>query len=180
MLLTWAGPLWLLGAVRLLLEDGNDVNTTDNEGDTALHCAAIGGHEEVASLLLSNGADASRRGCGGRTALMDAASCGNENVLRLLLRYLGGRGLDERGEDGCTALWLACWSQDENVGIVRVLLMTGADHTIPDNEGRTPLQIAQSKNHPQCTAVIEVSTPCIVTCECIEYPVSRVHPTQLV
>jgi ankyrin repeat protein len=173
--------LWSLGAVRLLLERGTDVNATDGDRDTALHCAAITGHEELVSFLLSSGADINRNGCDGMTALMYGAINGHEDVVRLLLRYLRGRGLDERDEGGGTALWLACWSQDANVGIVRVLLMTGADHTIADNEGRTPLQIAQSKNHPQCTAVIQVSTPCIVTCrQMYEYPISRVHPRHLV
>lgn len=134
-------------------------------GSTALHCAAMTGQDEVVSFLLSSGADVNRRGYDGMTALMYAANCGHEHVVRLLLRHLGGRGLDERKEDGYKALCFACGPQDSDVEIVRVLLLAGANHTIPDNEGRTPLQIAQSQDYPPCTAVLEVSTPFVVTCK---------------
>ena len=42
----------------LLDADASCVNVADNEGDTPLHNAARGGHEEVARLLVARGADA--------------------------------------------------------------------------------------------------------------------------
>ena len=37
--------------VSTLLERGAEVGATDDEGGTALHYAAMGGHEEIAQVL---------------------------------------------------------------------------------------------------------------------------------
>jgi ankyrin repeat protein len=152
------------GLVRALLERGADVHAQDDDGDTALHCAAMMGREEVVSLLLTNGADIRRRGDRGKTALIYAAQEGEVAVVRLLLRHLGGRGLDDRDEDGCAALWYASvCGHDEHAAIFRVLLLSGADYTIPDNDGLTPQQMIEECSCHECAGVIEVRNPSIVT-----------------
>jgi hypothetical protein len=150
---TWAAMEGHVGMVRLLLERGAGVNATTIEGDTALHYAARRGREEVVSLLLSSGADPSRIAAGW-TALLSASHMGHVAVVRLLLRSMGGHGLDERNEDGRTALWCACC--DGHADIVQALLLAGVDHTIADNEGTTPQQVAQDNHHPECAALIKV------------------------
>lgn len=82
-------------------------------------------------------------------------------MVRLLLRYMGGRGLDERSEGGCTALWYA--SYRGHTGVVRRLLLAGADHTIAENHGHTPLQMAQEHQRVECVDLIQVSAPFDVT-----------------
>jgi ankyrin repeat protein len=78
-----------VGIVKLLVERGADVNI-DTDGLSALHSAAIRGHEEVVSLLLtSSGADVGRRNASGYTALMYASLRGHVAVVRLLLRSMG-------------------------------------------------------------------------------------------
>jgi ankyrin repeat protein len=158
-LLTWAAFNGHVGLVELLLERGADANSTTSRGTTALHFAALWGHEEVVSLLLSSGADVYRRNTSGWTALMYASRRGHVAVVRLLLRSMEGRGLDERSTDGCTALFWACYNGHGHADVVRALLLAGADHTIPENNGWTPQQIAQERHHPECTALIQVSTP---------------------
>lgn len=151
------------GVVRVLLERGADVSTQDADWDTALHSAAIMGHEEVVSLLLTNGADIRSRGDRGRTALICASEDGRLAVVRLLLRHLGGRGLDDRDDDGCTALWYASVTECGYADVLRVLLLSGADHTIPDDNGLTPQQMVQDYSYHDCAAVMEVSTPSVST-----------------
>jgi ankyrin repeat protein len=143
--------------VRLLLERGAEINQADDStGGTALHLAVARGHEEVVSLLLTSGADPSIKGYRGKTALMLALLGGYVAVVLLLLRSMERRGLDERDEDGCTAVWYACrWGHAD---VVRALLLAGADHTIADNDDRTPLQLAEEREHHDCVALIHVST----------------------
>jgi ankyrin repeat protein len=161
----WAGdyPLLALAAedghpdiVKLLLERGADVNTSTISGIPALHLAAYFRHEEVVSLLLSSGADVYRRDECGNTALSEASITGRMAVVRLLLRSMGGRGVDGRHIQGFTALYRACFNGHAEV--VRALLLAGADHTIADDEGITPQQAAQYNHHPECAALIQVST----------------------
>ena len=59
---------------QLLLQHGADVRAADNDGSTALMCAAEGGHEAVIQLLLQHGADVAAARHDGFTALMCAAS----------------------------------------------------------------------------------------------------------
>jgi ankyrin repeat protein len=152
----WMGHV---GVVRVLLERGADVSAQDDDGDTALHCAAMTGREEIVSLLLTNGADIHSRGNMGRTALICASQDGNLAVVRLLVRHLGGRGVDDRDENGCTALGYACISGRGHAAIFRVLLLSGADHTIPNVNGVTPQEMIQECCCHECPGLMEVSIP---------------------
>ena len=70
--------------VKLLLENGADLERADNEGSTALMHAAGGGHAKAAKLLLENGADLGRADNEGWTALMYSVrrkSCGNGEII---------------------------------------------------------------------------------------------------
>jgi ankyrin repeat protein len=140
---------------KMLLKRGADVNRCDPDGRTALYAAATFGHEEVASLFLRAGADITRRGYPAAWTTLTAASFWNHvGVTRLLLRHIRGKGLDDRGRGGETALWWACHRR--HAEICRALLLAGADHTIADDSGRTPRQAAQLREDNPCTAVFEV------------------------
>ena len=58
----------------------------DVNGNTPLHCAALGGDPEVARLLLEGGADVEAGNSEGDRPLHLAAGAGNLAVLRLLLQ----------------------------------------------------------------------------------------------
>jgi hypothetical protein len=155
--ITRAASKGRVGIVELLLEWGADLNTTTSFGDTAVHLAASRGHEEVVSLLLNSGADVNRRNASGETALLNASLWGHVAVVRLLLRSMRGRGLNERDTNGLTALYWACFHGLADV--VRALLLAGAGHTIVTDHGITLQEMAQNRGHPECTALIQVSTP---------------------
>lgn len=59
-------------------------------GFTAIHFAAMKGHQEIVRCLLEAGADKDRADIHGNTPMRSAAMNGNEEILRLLL---------EAGED---------------------------------------------------------------------------------
>jgi hypothetical protein len=56
-----------------------------------------------------------------------------------------GAAMDEREQEGCTALWIACYAGETRV--VRMLVVKGADPTIASHRGWTPLIIASQKGH---------------------------------
>jgi ankyrin repeat protein len=145
-----------VGMVRMLLEKGAEVNFANSRGCTALYVAAMKGRDEMVSSLLRSGADPSRRSDEGMTALYAASLFGHVAVVRVLLRHMRGRGSDGRTNDGRTALWITCVAGCAE--IVRALLLAGADRNIADNQGCTPLQVAEQKMEWECVAIIEVRT----------------------
>jgi ankyrin repeat protein len=52
----WACEFGRVGAARLLLEHGADIRGQDDNGQTGLHLAAIGGHTTMVRFLLERGA----------------------------------------------------------------------------------------------------------------------------
>ena len=81
--------------VKLLLENGADVNSRTKDGDTALIVASKAGHTNVVKLLLERGADVNAKNRNGRMALMGATNQGHLNVVKLLLE----RGADVNAKD---------------------------------------------------------------------------------
>jgi hypothetical protein len=116
--------------------------------------AAAAGHDEVVSILLGCGADPGEKDVSGFTPLINASRNGHLGVARQLFQ-VGGHGLNDRNNEGCTALWGACLLGQ--VEILRALLLAGADHTIATNRRQTPRQIAEERGSTECVALLEVS-----------------------
>jgi ankyrin repeat protein len=70
--------------VQLLLGKGAAVDAADEDGWTALHCAALNGHEATVRLLLEKGAAVDAADEGGWTALRWAARNGHEAIVQML------------------------------------------------------------------------------------------------
>jgi ankyrin repeat protein len=69
---------------RVLIQYGADCNMKDNQGQTPLMYACLGGHFELVNLLLCNGCDYQVKNKYNKTALDFAISFGRENVVTLL------------------------------------------------------------------------------------------------
>ncbi len=110
--------------VRSLLKEGDDVNSAQPDGMTALHWAAQKNDVELAKLLLYGGANvrATTR-IGGYTPLLIASKNGQTAMIETLL----GAGADAKSAtaNGATALMLA--SQAGNADAVKMLVAHGAD-----------------------------------------------------
>jgi len=71
--------------VEILLGQGAEINATDRNGWTPLHCAAKAGHLEVVKLLCEAGASPKSETNYGCAAIWFAASEGHNEVLRYLM-----------------------------------------------------------------------------------------------
>jgi ankyrin repeat protein len=129
--------------VKLLLENGAEIEAKDKYGQTALSQACRGGHEAVIKLLLKNEADIEAKDKYGQTPLSQTAEEGHEAIVKLLLE----KGVDIEAKDkyGQTPLSIAV--QHKNEAIIKLLLEEGVDIESQDDSGYTPLSVAIKEGH---------------------------------
>ena len=78
---------WRLQNVRILLQNGADVNATNKRGLSALHYAAHLGVGSVNKVLLDAGADPNAKSVDGRTPVDMAREKGYEEIVSLLKEH---------------------------------------------------------------------------------------------
>lgn len=70
---------------KSLIDNGADIEATDDKGMTALIIAAIEGHTETVELLIDKGVNIEAKDNNGFTALMHAVGHGNKETVALLI-----------------------------------------------------------------------------------------------
>jgi ankyrin repeat protein len=136
-----------LDQVKLLLDQGADVNARDGYGNTALLKAADrdvldDAAKGMLDLLLAKGADVNAKDRDGNTALMRAADAGK---LQLdVIRFLADKGADVDAKDryGYTSLMKA------PLVVVKLLAEKGADVDARDENDKTLLMKAVWNKSP--------------------------------
>jgi len=126
-----------LDTVKVLVEDGADVNLQGEAWYGPLHCAAYGGHLETVKYLLEHGASLGVFE-GHDKPLNSAAQAGRLHVATLLLRH--GADINAQGVDGGTPLENAV--SYGHTEMVKCLLANGAQVNARAIYGRTPLHVA--------------------------------------
>jgi ankyrin repeat protein/Mg-chelatase subunit ChlD len=128
-----------LGASRMLLLCGSDVDAKDSSGQTALHVAASANGEETVDMLLDEGgANVDERDNLGRTPLLLALDRQFLNISEKIL----DKGADFRASDrkGLTALHYT--ARNGYSELSKKLVDMGAVINSPDITGKTPLHYA--------------------------------------
>jgi uncharacterized protein len=132
-------------ALRALAEAGADMNALEGQAYDAVTIAAVADDPELMSLAIELGNDAGLvTSPYDGTALIAAAHLGHDEVVRRLID--AGAPLDHVNNLGWTALIEAVILGDggpRHQRVVEALLAAGADRTLTDRQGRTPLQLAE-------------------------------------
>jgi uncharacterized protein len=153
-----------LGVVRWLLDKGAAIDAMARGKVTALSLACYYGRIDVVRLLVERGADPTITSSWGSPILVITSERGHLEVLRVLLGYPSAKAtINHREDHGRTALWTACYYGGG--AIARALLECGADTTIANNDGTTPMAVAKQVRHDatraegrrECVAALEVS-----------------------
>ena len=140
--------------LRLLIESGANVNSSDRDGMTELMYAAVKGRTTAVKLLLEAGADVNAQDYKGRAVLSYAAvghleplcfggslsmivqNEGIDECIQIMVD--GGANVNLSGRDRRTPIWNAAYAA--NVKGLKVLLKAGADVNVVETvHGLSPL-----------------------------------------
>lgn len=143
-------------ALRALAEAGVDMNAFEYQDYDVLTIAAVANDPEMVQLAmdLGNRADLTTSRYEG-TALIAAAHLGHHEVVRRLIK--GGAPLDHVNNLDWTALIEAVILGDggpDHIKTVRALVEAGADQTIPDGSGVTPLGHAEARGYSEIISIL--------------------------
>lgn len=128
-----------LQVVRLLLAAGCNPEAPNGREETPLHVALLHDHRGTAKLLLEAGANIGAPDRMLQTPLHLAAARDSQDIIRMALEQ-DDQHLNARDANGETALHAAA-RRGHNM-CVRLLLDAGADATIADARGKSPLEAA--------------------------------------
>ncbi len=134
-----------LTATQTLIEAGVNINSEDHtNGQTALHCAAKNGLQEITSYLLSlSGIEVDAPDNKGDTPLILAAKLGSIPILDLLIQ--SHAKVNNRNKSLESALWIAArWGKTEAVA---KLLGANALVDLEDDTDKSPLMVAATLGH---------------------------------
>lgn len=135
--------------VRLLAEYvGADINKNYGEGRTLLAIAAGDGKPALIPILARFGANVNSIDDQGNTPLMLAARLVDQDVaIQVADRLLKlGANIDAQNKAGETALYRAV--QRKKNKLIEFLVSNGANLAIANNQGQTPIALAQAINDP--------------------------------
>lgn len=136
----------------LLINNGAQINRTDDKGNTPLHYASQHGGNKTVLLLIQNSADVNARNTKGQTNLHLAAEWGQEKVALTLIEYhadvnvqdnLGKTPLHiaaEKSHIPVMCQWGFAVNEPDN-HVVEILAQHGADVNRQDRDGNTPLHL---------------------------------------
>lgn len=135
--------------LQRLIDQGIDINTQNQNGQTALVVAASLGERNVVLFLLKKGAlvDTAMKRYGW-TALMEASFNGRSDMARLLLDNRADVNLVDSYRR--TPLMLAVIGIHRNMETVELLLKRGAATNVRDDQGATAFLTAARYGMGQC------------------------------
>lgn len=118
----------------------------------ALHLAATRGDKDILQILINAGAAIDVKSDSGMTLLHEAARGGSVEALRQILEY--GVDIEAKNNVNRTPLAVACCDPNGSEEIVRVLLAAGANVSVVDKRGFSPLHELASIGRTKAALVL--------------------------
>ena len=135
--------------VTALVQAGADPNRLENDKYDIITIAAVANDAEMVRTAVKAGGNAKNiTSIHDGTALIAAAHLGNWESVQVLIE--AGAPLDHVNNLGWTALIEAVVLGDggpRHVKTARLLIAAGADRSITDRNGKTPLELAQERGY---------------------------------
>ena len=140
--------------VKLLLNNGANVNDYDMYRKTALHIAVENGDKKMIKLLLEHNADVNVKNCNGQTPLHLAVRGRSIEIAKMLL--VNGADVNDIIYDfeeyRWTALHIAVKHKDEKM--IKILLDYSANVNAKEDYYRTPLHVASVSHCPEIAKIL--------------------------
>jgi len=128
--------------LKMLIQNGADVNTQDKNGFTALMLAVAIGHSNMVEFLIHNGAKVNTQYKYGATALINAIGHKHADIVKILIK--NGADVNAQDEHGLTALMYVVMKS--HASMVEFLIKNGADVNAQDKNGVTALMYVKNKD----------------------------------
>jgi DNA-binding beta-propeller fold protein YncE len=149
-----------VAVARLLIAAGADVDRKDATQQSAYLIPTADGGLELLRLAIAAGADVRAKDSYNGTGLIRAADRGHHEIIRELLGTELREEIDHVNRLGWTALLEAIILGDGGVRhteCVRLLLEAGANPSLADRQGVTPLAHARRKGHTPIARLLEAA-----------------------
>ncbi len=146
-----------VAVARMLVARGADVNAVDDQRDTPFLVTGVTGSVEMLDALLPGNPDTTITNRYGGVAVIPAAERGHAAYVKAVLERTN-IDVNHVNDLGWTALLEAVVLGDggpRHQRVVEILLTNGADPSIADSEGVTPLQHAQRRDQKRIASLIE-------------------------
>lgn len=131
--------------IRILVEHGVDINTTDNYGFSPCLWSVVSAQHGAVDLLLAMGADVNLLSAEGKTALEWAANLGWSSMVFLLVHHGVGISRHRNLQVGILEEAAALGDLDA----ARLLLASGGDPGQRDRDGWSAIHWAAEEGHPE-------------------------------
>jgi ankyrin repeat protein len=121
------------------------IDSSDDDGRTALHWAVAAGHKALALDLLARGARSDTADASGWSPLHSAAGTGDAALLRALLAACADPAAaagQRAGESGATPLHIACGKVRRDAA-AELLAVPAAPVDAADESGATPFMVGE-------------------------------------
>lgn len=141
----------ILEILKILIENGADINVLDEQDSAPLHLAAARNQTRIVRMLINKGADVNLKGKSGEYPLNSAAGhpCNSEMIRTLIAN---GAEVNVKGARGNTPLHDSIYSGSSEV--VQTLIKSGADLNAKNDEGKTPLKLALEDDYKEIAELL--------------------------